>query len=45
MDLLTMVTNGMLFSFGVWASFIITLGLISIIIYAIGAVLYYIAER
>lgn len=45
MDVLTMITNGMLISFGVWASFVITTGLIALIMYAIGAVLYYIAER
>lgn len=45
MDLLTMATNGMLFGFGAWASFIIVVGLAAVIIYIIGGVLNAIAER
>lgn len=45
MDLLTMATNGMLFGFGAWASFIIVMGLAAGIIYIIGGVLNAIAER
>lgn len=45
MDLLTMATNGMLFGFGAWASFIIVMGLAAVIIYIIGGVLNAIAER
>lgn len=45
MDILTMTTNGMLFGFGAWASFIIVMGLAAVIIYIIGGVLNAIAER
>lgn len=45
MDLLTMATNGMLFGFGAWVSFIIVMGLAAVIIYIIGGVLNAIAER
>lgn len=45
MGILTWVTNGMLFSFGAWAAFIIVMGLAALIIYIIGGVLNAIAER
>ena len=44
MDLLTMATNGLLFGFGAWASFLI-LGGIAVLVFILGNAVFNFVER